>query len=254
MTRALFFGGNGHSAARLAPAQAALASLAERPFELVSVPYPGFEGRPRAASFESFLDATAAAADALRGPGVWAYATGVGGLLVMCLRARGALRDVPVLFQAPVLWGLERRWMPRLMRLGLAQVALRRAFASPTFQRRFVRKHFLTTPSEEVVRSFFEGYAACAALPDFFEWMTPALLRELEAHHASDGALLDGVRFVWGARDTVVPPRELAWTEQALGIRIDVTTVPAWGHYPMIDDPESWVREVSRVAAAASLR
>ncbi len=84
--------------------------------------------------------------------------------------------------------------------------------------------------------------------------MTPALLRKLEAHHAGDRALTGGVRFVWGARDTVVPPHELAWTEQALGIQLDVTTVPEWGHYPMIDDPESWVREVSRVAAAASLR
>lgn len=253
MTRVLFFGGNGHSAARLDGAQAALAALPAPPFELVSVPYPGFEGRPRASGFDGFLDATASAVDALGSESTYVYATGVGGLLVVCLRARGALRDVPALFQAPVLWGLERRWMPRLMRLGLAQVALRRAFGSPTFQRRFARRHFRVAPSPEVVSAFFAGYSSCAALPDFFEWLTPALLRSLEAHHAKDPELLRGVRFLWGAEDTVVPTREIAWTEEALGIRLDVTTVPGWGHYPMIDDPQGWVAEVTRVAAAPQL-
>lgn len=254
MTRLLFFGGNGHSAARLDLARAALGALPEPPFELASVPYPGFEGRPRAPGFAAFLDATAAAAEALRAPRTCVYATGVGGLVVLALRARGALRDLPAVFQAPVLWGLARRWMPRFMRLGLAQVALRRAFASPVFQRRFARKHFRAPPSPEVLRAFFDGYAACAALPDFFEWLTPALLRSLEARHAEDPGLLAGVRFLWGERDTVVPPRELSWTEEALGVRLEVTTIPGWGHYPMIDDPASWVEEVSRVAAAAPLR
>lgn len=253
--RVLFFGGNGHSDARLGPARGALAASPEPPFELASVPYPGFEGRPRAESFEAFLDATAAAAGALAGSAAACggpvraclYATGVGGLVVLCLRARGALRDLPAIFQAPVLWGLERRWMPRLMRLGPAHLLLRRAFASPSFQRRFAKKHFSRPPEPGVLASFFEGYSACAALPDFFEWLTPALLRSIEASHARDPALLDGVRFVWGARDTVVPPREVAWTEEALGVRLAVETLPGWGHYPMIDDPAGWVREVSRL-------
>ena len=54
--RVLFFGGNGHSAARHSPAQRALAASASPPFELASVPYPGFEGRPRAPSFDAFLE------------------------------------------------------------------------------------------------------------------------------------------------------------------------------------------------------
>lgn len=253
MTRVLFFGGNGHAAARLDAVQRVLAAAPTPPFELASVPYPGFEGRPRVPDFDAFLDATAAAVTALRAPRTVLYATGVGGLLVLCLRARGALRDLPTLFQAPVLWGLERRWMPRLMRLGLAQLALRRAFRSPSFQRRFARKHFLRAPSPDTLRTFFGGYETCAALPDFFAWLTPALLRSLEAHFTTDAALLDHIHFLWGAKDTVVPPRELEWTERALGRTLDVTTFPEWGHYPMIDDPESWVREVSRVASAASL-
>lgn len=275
MTRVLFFGGNGHTDARLDGARRALAQGAagDPALDLASAPYPGFEGRPRAPSFDAFLDAVAAACAAPAAPGAspgavaggaatpgaaapntLIYATGIGGLLVLCLRSRGALRGVPVVLQAPVLWGLERRWMPRLMRLGLAQVALRRAFASPRFQRRFAAKHFRRPPSDEELRAFFGGYAACAALPDFFAWLTPALLRRLEASHAEDPSLLGGVQFLWGEEDTVVPPREIAWTEAALGVRLPVTLVPGWGHYPMIDDPEGWVREVRRVAAAATIR
>src|SRR5688572_26058303 len=82
VTRVLFFGGNGHGAARLDPALRALAALPERPFELVSVPYPGFERRPRAASFDAFLAATADAASALAAPRTCVYGTGIGGLVV----------------------------------------------------------------------------------------------------------------------------------------------------------------------------
>lgn len=257
MTDLLFFGGNGHSSARLDAARRAQGDLDAPRIELASVPYPGFEGRPRAPDFETFLDSVAEVCSSrlARDPArrTVVYATGVGGLLVLSLRARGALRDVPVVLQAPVLWGLERRWMPRLMRLGLAQIALRRAFASPLFQRRFASKHFRVPPPPEVLRAFFDGYARCAALPDFFEWLTPALLRRLEARHAEDPALLDGVRVLWGEDDTVVPPRELAWTERALGVKLDVTLVPGWGHYPMIDDPAGWLREVSRVAGAGAI-
>jgi pimeloyl-ACP methyl ester carboxylesterase len=260
VTRVLFFGGNGHTSARLDAARHALeARNAPAPaLAITSVPYPGFEGRPRAPTFDAFLDAVAGACAEERaatadGASVIVYATGIGGLLVVCLRARGVLRDAPAILQAPVLWGLERRWMPRLMRLGLAQIALRRAFASPLFQRRFLGKHFRRPPSPETARAFFDGYATCEALPDFFAWLTPDLLRHLEARHAEDPAMLAGVRFLWGALDTVVPPRELAWTEEALGVKLPVTVVPDWGHYPMIDDPEGWVREVSRVANAAAI-
>ena len=86
--RVSFLGGNGHCAARLA---------AERPFltgiELDDVPYPGFEGRPRAADLESFLGALAAHLRASAPARV--YAMGIGGLLALCLRARGELAGVP---------------------------------------------------------------------------------------------------------------------------------------------------------------
>lgn len=264
MPRVVFLGGNGHAGARLDPARRVLAGLAEArgrpPLTLRDVPYPGFEGRPRAGSLDAFLAAVAESVRAetgARGEGGGAgrplvYATGIGGLLALCLRARGELAGVPLLLQAPVLWGLERRLMPRALRMGLAQAALRRAFASPRFQARFARKHFQRPLDRDMHARFFEGYARCAALPDFFAWLTPALLRRLEADFAARPRALRHVAVWWGERDTVVPARELAWTEAALGVTWPVRRFPAWGHYPMIDDPPGWVRALADAVETAS--
>lgn len=243
--RVLFFGGNGHSTARLAPARAAVAAMGS-PFELVDAAYPGFEGRPRAPGFEAFLDSVSAQigdADLL-------YGTGIGGLILLCLRARGEHLFSPMLLQAPVLWGLERRLMPRMMRLGLAQLALRRAFVSPWFQRRFARKQFTRALSPEEHAAFFQGYTRCEALPDFFAWMTPALLRRLEAAIAGRPGRLDRISVWWGERDRVVTPDELAPTEQALGVKWSLRRFPTWGHYPMIDDPVGWAGALAETLGA----
>lgn len=256
--RVIFLGGNGHAAARLDAARGALAELAgsraRPPFEILDVPYPGFEGRPRAGSLDAFL---AAVAEPIRASDEGAgaplvYATGIGGLLALCLRARGELAGVPLLLQAPVLWGLARRLMPRMMRMGLAQVALRRAFASPLFQARFARKHFGEPLAPAMRARFFEGYARCGALPDFFAWLTPELLRRLESDFEARPEALRQITVWWGERDTIVPVRELAWTEAALGVTWPVRLFPAWGHYPMIDDPMGWVRALSNVVETAS--
>ena len=246
MARVSFLGGNGHCAARLEEARRHLSGV-----DLADTPYPGFEGRPRAGSFEAFLDSVAArlheAAPAL------VYGTGIGGLLALCLRARGELAGVPLVFQGPVLWGLEHRLMPRMMRLGLAQLALRRAFATPAFQRRFARKYFTRAPEPRLLAAFFDGYARCTAAPDFFAWMTPALLRRLETEISARPEALANIRVWWGRLDRVVSPRELRWTEGALGpgAQWPLRTFSAWGHYPMIDDPEGWARELSSAVASA---
>lgn len=252
--RVFYLGGNGHCAARLAPARAALARLSltqqVRPFELVDVPYPGFEGRPRALDFETFLTTVAAvvtSANEVREELV--YATGIGGLLALCIRARGEWRERPLLFQAPVLWGLEHRLMPKVMRLGCARFLLGRLFATSFFQARFVRRQFEKPLAPETRAAFFEGYARCTALPDFFAWLTPRLLRRLEVQLASRREALNDITVWWGGQDQVVDLRELDWTEKALRARWPLRTFPSWGHYPMLDEPEDWVRALDHVLA-----
>jgi len=247
LARVGFLGGNGHSAARLAAARGFL----PRQVDLVDTPYPGFEGRPRAASLDELLD-TVAGHLRTTSPSL-IYATGIGGLLTLCLRSRGEQLQTPVILQAPVLWGLEHRWMPRVMRLGPARFALEQVFAAPAFQRRFARKYFTRPPAPAMLTAFFDGYARCSAAPDLFAWLTPALLRRLEGELASRPEALGRIRVWWGGRDRVVTPRELEWTASALrlGGRWPLRVVPEWGHYPMIDEPEAWAGALVRALAAA---
>jgi len=161
MTRKLIYlGGNGHCAARLGPARAALDRLAQggefEPFDLVDIPYAGFEGRPRAADLTAFLDAVSASIKGAAGPAdqLLLYGTGIGALLALCLRLRGDWLETPLLMQGPVLWGLERRLMPRLMRLGPARLLLGQVFALRWFQRRFVRKQFERPLAPEMQAAF----------------------------------------------------------------------------------------------------
>ncbi len=248
----IFLGGNGHCQARLGPARAALAR-AGSPFALVEPPLPGFEGRPQAPGFEPFLDSIAAflATTRTAHPGrLLLYGTGIGGLLALCLRARGWCLDVPLLLQAPVLWGLERRLMPRLMRLGLARL-LRPLFAWRRFQGWFIGRQFLAPLPPQLRAEFFRGYERCTAAGDFFAWLTPALLRRLEADFRRRPEALERVACWWGERDRVVDLRELAWTQAALGTSWPVRTFAHWGHYPMIDDPQGWVEALRREPALA---
>jgi hypothetical protein len=232
--RLLFLGGNGHAPARLQPARDALAA-AGGTFELVEVEVPGFDGRARAHTLDETL---AAIAGQLDGGGLL-YATGIGGLLALGVRAR---RDTPpLLMQAPVLWGLERRWLPRLLRLPPLRAAAASLFRVSPFQRRFWR-HQVGLPWSDPARApFFEGYARCAAFGDLFRWIGPAWLHELEtALRARPQALAD-VTVWWGGQDTVVGTEELRIGEATLGVRFALREFPSWGHYPMLTDPAGWV-------------
>jgi hypothetical protein len=249
----LFFGGNGHSAARLTTVRAVLDRMGPAaPFELLDLPYPGFEGRPSAGGRETFLDECArAAAAVIARDDVFVYATGIGALLAVTLRARRRLGAHPLILQGPVLWGLEHRWMPRIARAGLAPL-IPRLFAWPAFQRHFVRRHFVTTPDDAAPSGFFDGYARCPASADLFRWCAPSWLRDVERTVARDPGTLESIEVWWGGRDRVVNPSELRWTEGALGVRWPERTFAAWGHYPMIDDAEGWVRAVAATASAGA--
>lgn len=240
MARVVFVGGNGHCAERLDRARAALAA-ADRPLALTEAAYPGFEGRPRAADLDAFLDAVHLSIDAAAGDDApLLYGTGIGGLLLLCLRARGLWTRSDLLLQAPVLWGLEHRHLPRILRFPPSSLALAALFAAPPFQSWFAGRYF-TGPMTGVERSaFFRGYARCPALADLFAWLGPSLLRQLETAFETHPERLGRISIWWGGRDRVVGLEELRSTEAALAVRWPVTTFPDWGHYPMIDAPREW--------------
>ena len=93
-----------------------------------------------------------------------------------------------------------------------------------------------------------------AALPDFFAWLTPALLRSLEQELADRPESLERIQVWWGGRDAVVDLRELDWTVSALGAaaRWPLRRFPEWGHYPMIDEPGACAEALGGAVADAA--
>jgi pimeloyl-ACP methyl ester carboxylesterase len=243
------FGGNGHCDARVEGVVRALERTGGA-IRLRDVSYPGFEGRPPAASLDEFLDGIAAARADATPPASAVAASGIGALIALTLRARGRLEE-PLFLQAPVLWGLERRRMPRVMRWRFPRALLTGLFRVPAFQRRFARKQFRAEPSPEFLSRFFAGYARCRAFGSLFTWFTPEHLRTLEGLFRAHPERLGRVEVWWGGHDAVVSEAELDATAAALGVRWPLRRVPDWGHYPMIDDPDGWV-EVLRDALATA--
>ncbi len=247
----LHFGGNGHASCRLDQARQALCR-SPHPLELVDVPYPGFEGRPASASFDDFLQHLAGFVRGLAVEPIGGYASGIGALIALGLRGRGELLGIPLIFQGPVLWGLERRWFPWAMRaFPPARRLLRSAFANPGFQRRFAGKHFVGAHNAAVLGPFFEGYRRCSAFGGFFDWLSPGWLRSLESAFVHRPEALGGITAWVGGRDRVVGLDEVRATSRALGVTWPVVEFEGWGHYPMIDVPEEWADALCRALAPA---
>lgn len=238
----LFVGGNGHCAARLQPARDTLHGMeGGGPFALEEARLPGFDGRAAPASLDALLDSLAA----VIGRTGAVYATGIGALLVLAARLRATAPPAPLVMQAPVLWGLATRWMPRALRLAPVRALAGALFARAPFQRRFWRRHVALPWDDPLRAAFFEGYARCAAFADLFDWITPAWLDGLGRGLRARPDALGAVRVVWGEDDPVVGVSELRLTEPVLGVAWPLRVVPGWGHYPMLDRPREWVEVVA---------
>lgn len=248
--RVIFLGGNGHAAVRLERAQALLREKGE-PFELEQVGYPGFEGRAAAPNgFEGFLRIVAEEIERLRdgakGP-VSIHATGIGATIFLALRSRGQFVDLPAVLEGAVLWGLEERRFPKLMRTATwVPRLLQRALRTGLAKRRFRRKYMPGENGDEYARRFFEGYEQCKSFADFFTWLDPAFLRTLEKRFAENPERLEGIEFWVGEHDAVVGLREVRLTESALGRTFPVRELAGFGHYPLLEQPGEWLREVER--------
>ncbi len=206
----------------------------------MDIPYPGFEGRPAVGSLDEFLAAMADFSRTIRPRPVAAVASGIGAMIALGLRSRGELLEVPMIFQGPVLWGLEQRTFPKLMRPRLARRLLKWLITLPIVQARFTRKHLRRPIDRQTRDRFFAGYAECSAFSSFFDWFTPDLLRTLEAKFRESPRGLERVTIWNGGHDDVVGLDDVCATEHALGVAWPVVTFPKWGHYPTIDEPEEW--------------
>lgn len=161
---------------------------------------------------------------------------GIGGSLLLELAQFAPEAGDALILHAPVGARLESRLLPRLLRSRAAAAIGQRALASRLL-RPLWRRRLLSTPVPRVyLDRFFGEYRSCAVFGDMFALITPEWFASLRPV-PTPGALL------WGERDGVLGVDQL----EAFRVLLPgclVSLPRRWDHFPMVEDPEGYAREV----------
>ncbi|MEM8709991.1 MAG: hypothetical protein AAGG01_03495 [Planctomycetota bacterium] len=233
----LVLGGLGHSLFRLSRARATSRGVG---FDIKEVLYPGFEGRPPAASLDNFFEQVELQVDVYRlshkKPLV--YATGFGALVLLGLRARGRVRDLPSVIQGAVPW----HWALRETGGDPARgEAARVSLTEPAQQEAFVVEHLHSPFDAEERKAVFGGFVTCTAMPDLYGWFDAGWLAWLEGTLAARPTAIDDISVWLGGEDTLIDEDEHDAAVRALGANWPLERAQSWGHFPYLDAPGPWV-------------
>lgn len=238
----LVLGDVGHALFRLSRARATSRSVG---FDIKEVLYPGFEGRPNAATFEAFVENVEVQVDVYRlshkNPLV--YATGFGALILLALRARGHAPELPSVIQGAIPWTTVAA-RPRADPDEGERARVR--YKDLLEREPYVHAHIHSPLDARERDAFFAGFATCTALPQIHEWLhrdwLAWLTQSLSARSATGGpgATRDIRIWLCGA-DQVIGEEEHDAAVAALGTDWPTERIEHWGHFPYLDAPGPWV-------------
>lgn len=231
----------GHSLFRLGRARAT--GRAARPgerFDIKEVLYLGFEGRPPAEDFEAFMENVEMQVDVYRmshkSPLV--YATGFGSLVLLALRARGKVKDLPSVIQGAIPWESVRSRTAGDPAEGEKE---RLRYSDPGVRESFTQEHLHSPFDAEERKAFFGGFTTCTAFPQIFEWLHAGWLASLEGQLASRPPAVDDIRVWLCGEDTLTGEEEHDAAVRALGADWPTQRAEGWGHFPYLDAPGPWI-------------
>lgn len=174
---------------------------------------------------------------------------GIGGSIALDMVQRHPVDGL--ILHAPVGTRLDRRWFPRLMRpeavRRLIQWGISSRLTRPVVGRRF----FGSSVPDDYVARFLDEYGRADSFSQMFDIITSDWWEGL--HPVDLPAVM-----LWGSRDRVLGADQLADYRELLP-RAATDVVPGWGHFPMVDDPETyatviveWARRLATGAEATS--
>ncbi|MEE8601565.1 alpha/beta fold hydrolase [Euzebya tangerina] len=200
---------------------------------------PGFGGTaadPTITDMAGYADFLAGRLEGLPSP-VVALGTGIGGSHVLeVLRDHDDLVDA-VILHAPVGPRLDTRVIPRVMNKRPVAEIVRRGIATPLLRPLIRRRFFADSTPAERVDPVLAAYAECQSFAQQFQIINAAWWDSLPQRRTPAVVL-------WGAEEQVLAA-DMADDVRAVLPEAEVRTIPAWDHFPMIDDPPEYARVVA---------
>ena len=233
-------GGGGERFARVVPAMPSGTTL-------YAPTLPGFSRRPRDPSLRTLTDYADHVAEELievaRRDGIAPVLLGhgIGGSIALDLVSRRPELVRALVLHAPVGADLDTRLFPRIMSTRPMRAAVKRVLSSRLARPVWRRLFFPYGAPKATLDEFFEAYRHCAVFGDMFEVITASWFDRLQPVRGVPSILL------WGAEDRVLRSGQV----DAIRAKVpdaEVVVREGWDHFPMIEQPEEYARELAAMA------
>ena len=168
--------------------------------------------------------------------------TGIGGSIVLEYIQHHAASIDGIILHAPVGARLDTRRFPALMALPGAKAFGQWLFSTPLTRPLFKRLLFMDFRAipQDFLNRFFHEYGQCSVFGQMFDIIDAAWFADLEPVEVP-AALL------WGAEERVLSTDHIDDYKTLLPNHV-VRIVPGWDHFPMIEQPQAYTREVIALA------
>ena len=203
--------------------------------EPIPLELPGF-GKNTSNRFQS-LSQLADALIEMTEPGHPIFAAGVNGLVALHALARRPGHFSTLYLLAPVGAFLWKRRFVKLMSPKPIRKTIH--YLLRTRPKLFKRKFSSQTWTDAQYQRMGEGYGQCRAFQKYFDIVNPIEALDLLEY------VTDRVVLIWGRHDAVLGLKQAAaWDSILPRAELEVVVKEDWEHYPYIDDPKGFARDM----------
>lgn len=209
-----------------------------------AVTLPGFSTEPRDPSLRrlpDYADRLAELFADLDRPILLGH--GIGGSIALDLVSRRPELVGGLVLHAPVGASLDTRLFPRVMQSTPVRALIKRGISARPIRPLLRRVFFPHGGPKETLDTFFEEYRHCEAFGDMFDLIDRPWFDSIDPVTDVPTALL------WGENDRVLRSGQSDEIRTKVP-EAEVIIADGWDHFPMIEQPEEYAREIVAIARA----
>ena len=166
---------------------------------------------------------------------------GLGGVFVLEFLQKYAYLVDGVILHSIVGANLNKRIFPKLMKLPKVAFLIKNLIASPSLRFIISRKFFQNKIDTNYEKLFFEAFGKCDVFENMFQIINYSWFKSLLKIHLP-------TIFLWGEKDWILKPNEISELQSLFSCSSKLI-ISDWDHFPMIDKPESYAFEITKIAS-----